>query len=82
MTNGFHETGEIEPVCRALLPLLDGTRDRAALMDCVASLFERGELTLRHDGKPVTDAAMLRPRLKTIVDGVLAALTELALLIG
>ncbi|HYP53510.1 MAG TPA: class I SAM-dependent methyltransferase, partial [Pyrinomonadaceae bacterium] len=49
-----------DPLGRRLLTMLDGTRDRAALLGEFVSLFERGALQLGEDDGPLTDASRAR----------------------
>ena len=77
-----HESIGIELPARAILPLLDGTRDRAALADAVTRMFLEGVLTMARDGKPVTGEAELRAGAVEQVDTTLKALEAVALLQG
>jgi methyltransferase-like protein len=56
-----------------LLPLLDGTRDRAALLDALTDLTLHGELTVQADGRPLADAAAIREALGPVLEKTLAA---------
>jgi methyltransferase-like protein/cyclopropane fatty-acyl-phospholipid synthase-like methyltransferase len=56
VTNLRHENISIEGgIDRHLLQLLDGSRDRTALLDDLSRLVETGTLTVQKDGEPVTD---------------------------
>ncbi len=57
-----HAAFVISPQARFLLPLADGTRDRAALIDCLLQFVLGGGVTISDKGVPVTD----RQRLTTI----------------
>ena len=46
-----------DPMSRILLPLLDGSRDRAALHRALRAALASGELALERDGAAVTDPA-------------------------
>jgi methyltransferase-like protein len=67
---------------RAVLLLLDGTQDRQALIAKLVASAERGELTMSHQGKPVSDPELIAAQIGPLVDGALRALAENALLIG
>jgi methyltransferase-like protein/2-polyprenyl-3-methyl-5-hydroxy-6-metoxy-1,4-benzoquinol methylase len=45
-----HDTIQLPPVARLLLPLLDGTRDRAALLAALAEMVETGVLAQDESG--------------------------------
>lgn len=51
--NAWHETVALAPVAAWLLPLLDGSRDRAALFEALLALVEEGKLILLRDGQPL-----------------------------
>ena len=71
-----HDMVLLDDVVRRLLPLLDGTRDRAALERELSAMFERGEIVIRlpdgRAGKPAPGA----------MDSALRSLARSALLIG
>jgi methyltransferase-like protein len=48
--NLWHEALLLSPVDRHLLPLLDGTRDRDALLDAVSAIDRETPIELEHDG--------------------------------
>jgi methyltransferase-like protein len=82
VANRRHElvrSGDLE---RCLLALLDGTRDRAALVEeCVAAVGA-GRLRLDRDGREVTDPVDIRTALAAIIEQPLTALAKQALLIA
>lgn len=82
VTNTRHEIVVLNGPSRAVLLLLDGTRDRQALIDNLVAAAQRGELTMRHNGNPVTDRKLIESQIGALVDGALNALAENALLIG
>ena len=49
-----------DPLERLLLPLLDGTRDRHALVDALLGLAEEGAFVVEQDGAPVADPSSRR----------------------
>ena len=65
---------------RTLLPLLDGTRDRAALVQCVLELMNQGSIVLQHDGEAVADPEVTRKAVTELVDSTIARLASNALL--
>jgi methyltransferase-like protein/cyclopropane fatty-acyl-phospholipid synthase-like methyltransferase len=83
VTNLRHYTIEIEnPLGRYLLGRLDGSRDRAALLDDLAALVESGALTLRTDGSPAHDGRHVREQLAAELERQLMDLGERALLVA
>lgn len=65
-----------------LLMLLDGTRDRTALLNDLAPLVESGAASLQHEGAPVTDRQKAVAVLTDGLEANLAKLARLALLVG
>jgi methyltransferase-like protein len=56
-----HRSTDPDPFARHLLPLLDGTRDRAALIETLTAQVRAGEFVVSGaDGQPVTDPAVQR----------------------
>jgi len=76
----YHAPVPLDGPSRTLLPLLDGTRDRAALVHCVLALMDDGSIVLQHDGKAVVDPKVTRRAVAELVDSTLAALASRALL--
>jgi methyltransferase-like protein/2-polyprenyl-3-methyl-5-hydroxy-6-metoxy-1,4-benzoquinol methylase len=71
-----HGMVRVDPMIGWLLPLLDGTRDRAALDAELAAKIERGEVVLRTpDGRPGKPAP-------GAMEGALRMLARSALLVG
>jgi SAM-dependent methyltransferase len=75
-----HRSVPLDGLSRALLPLLDGTRDRAALAGAVLAMLDRGEIELQHDGAPVLDSAARGKAVAEFVDATIRALASAALL--
>ena len=70
------------PLERGLLKLLDGTRDRAALLDSLAGLLESGEVTWDQVGAPAEDPHERRRGLEEGLERNLVRLGTLALLVA
>jgi methyltransferase-like protein/2-polyprenyl-3-methyl-5-hydroxy-6-metoxy-1,4-benzoquinol methylase len=77
--NRWHEAVVLSPVDRYLLPLLDGTRDRDALMDALLALARDGSIFFQRDGKRVDDEVALRDALAEQVDTMPKRLAEMKL---
>jgi methyltransferase-like protein len=81
VTNLRHEAVAINNVDRLLLPYLDGTRDRAALMDVVADLARSGDYVVKQQGQPVTDPDQVRTLAAPVVADRLTLLGSNALFV-
>jgi methyltransferase-like protein len=77
--NRWHETVFPGPVDRYLLPLLDGTRDRDALVEALLAVAREGLIWFQRDGERVADEATLRDVLAEHVDALPERLAELKL---
>jgi SAM-dependent methyltransferase len=80
VTNLRHRDVELNEFDRLLLPFLNGTRDRAALVEQLATLADQDVFTVQHQGQPVRDAALLREVLGAWVEEALHRLGPQALL--
>jgi hypothetical protein len=82
VTNLVHVVAELNPLHRVVLPLLDGTRDRTAILDAMAAAAEHGKLNVQEEGQPVRDADRARALLSTTIEPALAQLANMALLVA
>jgi methyltransferase-like protein/trans-aconitate methyltransferase len=82
VANRRHEQMQPGDLERRLIPLLDGTRDRAALVGELTTLTLAGELTVKQDGQPVTDPAAVREAMGPVLERSLEALADASLLAG
>jgi methyltransferase-like protein/SAM-dependent methyltransferase len=78
--NLWHETLLLSPVDRHLLPLLDGTRDRDALVDALLAIARGDLIRLQRDGKRISGEAELRDALAEHVDAMPQRLAAMKLL--
>jgi methyltransferase-like protein len=76
----WNETHMLSPVDRHLLPLLDGTRDRDALVEALLAVDRENPIPLERDGKPVSGEVERRQALTELVDELPQRLTEMKLL--
>jgi len=60
VTNLRHEAKTLPPLRRHLLSLLDGTRDRAALLDELCEVVGNGAFAVAERGEPISDPARIR----------------------
>lgn len=77
-----HARFEITPPARLLLPLLDGTRDRAALTDALLQVALSGGASVSEGGKPVTDTAKIVEFCRSTVDQELRIYADVGLLLN
>ncbi len=80
VTNLRHEQIALDPLERRLLPLLDGQRDRATLVDILAGMAETEQIPIALDGRPVQDEEALRSILGERLDASLTRMASLALI--
>jgi hypothetical protein len=78
-----HSTFRLEDeVGRHLVRLLDGTRDRAALLQDLGELVQSGAATFMHERKPVTDTQEALRHLANGLESYLMGLARSAVLIA
>jgi methyltransferase-like protein len=83
VTSLLHTTLEIaDPLARRLVLLLDGTRDRAALIEGLLPLIDSGEATVKIDNQPVTDRTEARRLMVDQLEEALNNVARIPLLIG
>jgi SAM-dependent methyltransferase len=75
-----HAAFVISPQARFLLPLADGTRDRAALIDCLLQFALGGGVSISENGVPVTDRQRLASICSEAVDRQLETYARVGLL--
>jgi methyltransferase-like protein/trans-aconitate methyltransferase len=71
-----------DEISRALLELLDGTRDLEALTNLLAASVESGNAQIQREGEPVTEPAQVREILARELPLALQRLARCALLVG
>lgn len=77
-----HEPVRFDPVARAILPRMDGTRGHAALADAMAAEVLAGRLRFTQDGQPVTDKNLIAATARERIPRILAGCARAALLVG
>jgi methyltransferase-like protein len=82
VTNQRHEMVPLDPVGKCLAAVVDGTRDRAALVAEVMARIATGELVLEEEGRPVTEKALSQQAAAMAVDQTLGSFARHALLVG
>jgi methyltransferase-like protein len=78
--NLWNETHVLSPVDRHLLPLLDGTRDRDALVDALLAAVREHGISVERDGTEMARDAEMRDALADYIDALPQRLAEMKLL--
>jgi methyltransferase-like protein len=78
--NLWHETLILSPADRHLLPLLDGSRDRDALLEALLAVHRENPIPIERDGKQVSGEAEMRDALAEHIDALPEHLAEMKLL--
>ena len=78
--NLWHEMLSLSPVDGYLLSLLDGSRDRDALVEALLAIARRDLIRLERDGERVSGDAELRKTLAEHIDAMPQRLAEMKLL--
>ena len=82
VANRRHEVVKLTDLNLRLLPLLDGTRDWAALADALTALAVAGDLTVQSGGQPLTAPEEIRAALAATLAPALDLLARDALLVS
>ena len=79
-TNLRHEPVALDPATRALLPVMDGSLDRAGLAERLAAEALAGRIGFSRDGQPITDAADVREVAASHLAALLAGMAKAGLI--
>ena len=82
VTNLRHQPVNITEFDRQLLPLLDGTHDRASLIYHIMKKFKKGDLTVAQNNVRITDEVRAQEILGQTLDNQLPKIAQAALLQG
>jgi methyltransferase-like protein/2-polyprenyl-3-methyl-5-hydroxy-6-metoxy-1,4-benzoquinol methylase len=82
VTNRRHERVLLDSLARRVLPLLDGSRDRTALLEALVVLVANNSLTVEKDGKTVHEPQQLTSIMAIELDKALERYGRQALLVG
>ena len=77
--NAWHETLILSALDRQLLPLLDGTRDRRALLEALLAIDYDNPIDLERDAAPAPGTAERRAALEEYIEALPHHLSELQL---
>jgi methyltransferase-like protein/2-polyprenyl-3-methyl-5-hydroxy-6-metoxy-1,4-benzoquinol methylase len=82
VTNRRHEAVILDDLASRVLSLLDGERDRSALVETLIAMGAGGTLRVEQGGAPLKNPEVLRNVLRPAVDQALATLAHCALLLA
>jgi methyltransferase-like protein len=82
VSNLRHERVKLDHTSQLLLPYLDGSHDRPALLKMLVGQVRQGQINLEHEGRPVRDPAKIRQILDQEMELALRWLGRAALLEG
>ncbi|MBI3760792.1 MAG: methyltransferase regulatory domain-containing protein, partial [Chloroflexi bacterium] len=83
VTNLRHESVELDAIQGYLLPYVDGTRDRAALLYALmVGPVAAGKMTVKHQDVPLQDPVQIRDVLAPEIEEALKRTARLALLVA
>ena len=82
VTNLLHVVTELHPIQRIILELLDGTRDRGAILASLVASAQSGLLNIEEEGGPVRDPERLRHILSGMIEPTLEFLGRIPLLLA
>ena len=82
VANLWHERAHLTPLNRQLVRLLDGTRDRTAVLDSLVKLAIEEKIHLKVDGQPITEEGQMRQLLDRELDQNLQWLARAGTLVG
>ena len=77
--NAWHETLILSPLDSHLLPLLDGTRDRRALLEALLAIDHDSPIDLERNSVPAPGTAERRAALEEYIEALPHHLAELKL---
>jgi methyltransferase-like protein/SAM-dependent methyltransferase len=80
VANRRHELVKLSDLDIRLVPLLDGTRDRAAILESLVQKALGGDLKVAKDGQPVTSEVEIRAALASVIDPAINNLTVQSLM--
>ena len=82
VTNRRHEATNLDEFNRHVLRLLDGSRDREAIVDGLVNLVTSGTLVVQQEGKQIKEGEPLRKILSEALDKNLPIMAKAALLVA
>jgi methyltransferase-like protein/SAM-dependent methyltransferase len=80
VTNRRHEVVRLNDLDKHLVPLLDGTRDKSALVEELTKVAQSGALNVQKDGVTIYEPKEIGTALNSVMDQALANVARMALL--
>jgi methyltransferase-like protein/2-polyprenyl-3-methyl-5-hydroxy-6-metoxy-1,4-benzoquinol methylase len=81
-SNRRHEVVRLNELDKQLIPLLDGTNDRASLITKLTEIARTGAMNVRREELTLSEPAEIRAALESIIDQALNNVAKLAVLVG
>lgn len=82
LTTLRHQTADVAPVIKRMLVLMDGARDRAAIIDGLVQDALDDKLTVSQDDEPITDEPALREVFAQVYDEIVGTVEQQSFLVG
>jgi methyltransferase-like protein len=82
ISNRRHEVVRLGELDRHLIPMLDGTNDKAKILDKLTEVAKTGQITVRKEEMTLTEPAEIRAALESVIDQALANVARMAVLVG
>jgi methyltransferase-like protein/cyclopropane fatty-acyl-phospholipid synthase-like methyltransferase len=82
VTNRRHEVVRLNDLDRHLVPMLDGTNDRAALIEKLTAIAQGGQLNVQKDNMTIYDPNEIKQALTSVMDQALLNVARMALLVA
>jgi methyltransferase-like protein/cyclopropane fatty-acyl-phospholipid synthase-like methyltransferase len=80
--NRRHELVRLGDLDKHLIPLLDGTNDRAALVEKLSAVAARGEMKVQQNGVALSDPKQMASAVRAVIDQALANVARTGVLVG
>lgn len=81
LVNQRHESVGLDAVGQNLIGILDGSKDRTAMLEHLFTLTEKGILNVNRDGNRITDHTQVRDALRQALEAALTKMAAACLLI-
>jgi methyltransferase-like protein/cyclopropane fatty-acyl-phospholipid synthase-like methyltransferase len=81
VVNQRHESVNLDVVGQNLIGILDGSNDRAAMLEHLFTVTEKGVLNVNRDGKRIEDPVAVRDALRQALEAALGKMAAAALLV-
>jgi len=82
IANRRHEVVKLNELDRHMIPMLDGSNDRPALVTKLTEVAKAGGITVRQHDVPLTDPVQIRAAIESILDTALNNIARMGILVG